>query len=349
MAEFEVPDYSWVRDYGRSKIAQAACITVATCLSCEEVLLALGADLDSGTLPWADLSQIEEPTVAVVAAGDAVVAVEPNGWQGNRPEVLRPLSRSGRAASTYWNTDSDMKVSVAEGGRLLCTFDPVAPDRRQGDNPAVVEPLIGDLDFAAGAWAEQCMILVERFTGVRVTPEMVAGLNRVSVITPVLEDKQTVPAVEQHPLRRDEPGAAVAIAALPPERQRRLAQQVALQAVVATGLADHPAVKATISAFSQPISGPTAELDAFVRQISADATRTKDYGPWKTLGPGIAAYREPGPETRKASQRRAAAQALRAAVHPDPLTAALDTVHAALSAFPDDQTELVKVIRRELA
>ena len=173
----------WVRDYSRSKIALAACITVATGLSWEEALLAFGADPDSATLPWSSqVSESVNSTVSVVATQDAVVAVEYNGWHGTGLEVLVPVSRAGRAASLYWNVDSDMKISIAEAGQLLCAFDPVDPNVRSGEDPSVVDPLIEDLAFATGAWAKHGMIVVERFTGVRVSPEMVAALNEWYVI-----------------------------------------------------------------------------------------------------------------------------------------------------------------------
>lgn len=169
------------------------------------------------------------------------------------------------------------------------------------------------------------------------------------VIAPVLDDQQAVSAVGYHALHRHDPGLAAAIAVLPPVRLRRLAQLVAVEAVAAAGLGDHPVVNATVAALKQPVTGPTAELEAFVRQVTADAARTKDYGPWKTLGPGVAAYRDVGPETRKGWKRRGAAGALRAAMHPDPLTAALDAVNSARFAFPDDHAEFLDRVRRELA
>jgi hypothetical protein len=188
MTELEVPDYSWVRDYSRSKIAGAACITVATGLSWEEALLAFGGGPDDPTGPWSEEVWVSvDSKVAMVAAEEAVVAVEYNGWHGYRLEVLLPLSRAGRAASVYWNVDGETKISVAEAGRLLCAFDVDDLQRRWGENPGVVDPLMEDLDFAAGAMTEQGMAVMERFTGLRVTAEMVAGIDQWYDIDPVLD------------------------------------------------------------------------------------------------------------------------------------------------------------------
>src|SRR5687768_2651525 len=114
MTEPEAPDYSWVRDYSRSKIAMAACITVATRLSWEEALFAFGGDPDDPTLPWCEEVWVSvDSKAAIVPAQEAVVVVEYGGWHGSLLGVLLPLSRPGRAASVYWNVDSEMKISLA--------------------------------------------------------------------------------------------------------------------------------------------------------------------------------------------------------------------------------------------
>jgi hypothetical protein len=189
MADLQMPDYAWVRDYSRSKVAMAACITVSTGLSWEEALFAFGGDPEDETLPWSEEVCLSmDSKVAILAIDDAVLAVEYNGWHGSLLGVLLPLSRTGRAASVRWNVDSETKISMAEAGRYLCALDPINLHRRWGENPGVIDRLIEDLDFAAGAITEQSMVVMERFTGLRVTPEMVAGLDQWYTIAPVLED-----------------------------------------------------------------------------------------------------------------------------------------------------------------
>lgn len=190
MAQSDTPDYSWVRDYSRSKVAMAACITVATGVSSEDALFAFGGDPEDEAFPWSseEVGQSIDSMVAILSVNEGVVAVEYIGWHGSLLGVLLPLSRAGRAASVYWNVDSETKISIAEAGRFLCAFDPINLDRRWGEHPRVVDPLIEDLDFAAGAMTEQAMVVLERFTGVRVTPDMVAGLDQWYPIAPVLED-----------------------------------------------------------------------------------------------------------------------------------------------------------------
>jgi hypothetical protein len=318
------------------------CITVATGISPEAALLAFGADPDAEPVA---LAELEEPSVSVVPLNGAVVAVEDNGYEGSRREVLRPLSRAGRAAGVFWNVNYVMKVSVAEGGRLLGAFDPFGPDQRWGDDPAVIAPLIADLDFDEGDRVALGMVVVERFTGVRVTQDMLDGLDRAYVIEPVLDDPPAYELWWHSPLHRSNPPLAAEINRLPRPDLRRLAHRAALEAVAATDLGDHPAVQAAIGLFGDPPGRPSAEFERFVRRVNADASKTKDEE-WIDMGPGNAVARVAGPITREGWKRRAAVNAIRAALNPDPLTAALDAIDAARFAFPDHQDEFIDRIKR---
>jgi hypothetical protein len=339
MAEPEVPDYFWLCDPVRRP--DAMCITVATGLSPEEALVAFGADPDAEPVALADLVDGEDSSVAVVPLAGAVVAIEDNGWQGSRREVLRPLSAVGRAASTYWNgAHGGMAVSVAEGGRVLGVFDPAIPEHPSGDDAAVVGPLIAGLDLGAGDRVALGMAVVERFTGVPVTPDMLEGLDRVYVIEPVLDDPPALAEWWHSALFRADREVAAAINALPPEEQRSLAQRAAIEAVAATDLADHPVVQAAVALFEQPAARPTAEFETFVRRVKADASKTKDHE-WDPVHECMVR----GPKTREGWKREGAVEAVRAALHPDPLTAALDAVHKARFAFPGHQEEFIDRIR----
>ena len=335
--DMAVPDYRWLTEpWG----PDAMCITVATGLPAEDVLLAFGADPDGPTIAAADVVYEENPTtVAVVPLDGAVVAIEDNGWQGSRREVLRPLSAVGRAASTYWNhAHGGMQISVAEGGRLLGAFDP--PDEPRGDDPAAVGPLISDLDFEAGHRVALAMAVVERFTEVRVTPDMLEGLDRVHVIEPVLDDPPAYELWWHSPLHRFDPPLAAAINALPPDELRRLAERAALEAVAATDLAENPVVQAALGLFGKPAGRPTAEFEKFVRRVKADASKKKDEE-WDRDREMVV----PGPKTREGWKRSGAVQAVLAALNPDPLTAALDAVNEARFAFPGHQDEFIDRIR----
>jgi Family of unknown function (DUF6461) len=327
-------DYSWVHDPWGCKVGVAGCITTVTDASVEEAILAFGGDPTAPTQPWESASRTGDPVAAVVPTEGAVVVVENNGFEGSRSEVLRPLSRHGRAGSVYWNVNDHMRVSFAESGRLLCAFDPVAPQQRWGDDPARVEPILGDLDRSPAAWVASGMLAVERFTGVAVSPQLVAALDEVHVLVPVLEDMRPAPPLEYHPLRLVDPGLLETIGRQPADRLRQLAEWVAAEAVAATGLDRDPAIAEATGGFvgTGPATLP-ADAAAAVRRLEAESRRagTRDSG-------GV------DPVTREAWRRGAAAEALRAATNEDSLAAALGAVNSARLASPD----LLRRIRARL-
>ncbi|MEV1287659.1 DUF6461 domain-containing protein [Micromonospora sp. NPDC049679] len=166
--------YRWIR---RSPLSVAATVTVATGATVEEVLLAFGADPHrSATIR--DIEQNHgpgslDPWVAVLDTTGAVLAVEYNGFEGSRAPVVRTASARGRAASMFWNVNAVTRLSFAEQGRLLASFEP------WGDldaDPVVTAALAG-LDFAEpGFRTEKGLVAVERFTGRGITA---ADLDRI--------------------------------------------------------------------------------------------------------------------------------------------------------------------------
>lgn len=64
------------------------------------------------------------------------------------------------------------------------------------------------------------------------------------------------------------------------------------------------------------------------------------------MGPATAVAQVAGPDTREGWKRRAAVKALRAALNPDPLSAALDAIDAARFAFPDQDEFIDRIMPR---
>jgi hypothetical protein len=102
----------------------------------EDVLRAFGADPDRPE----SLRQISDdvtarmsidPWVAVLEAGTAVLAVEYNGFQGADQAVLRRASAGGRAGM-FWNVNALTRLSFAEGGQMLASFEPPRGRRAGG-------------------------------------------------------------------------------------------------------------------------------------------------------------------------------------------------------------------------
>lgn len=180
--------YRWVSE---DEAWQEGCLTAVTGSTREQVLAAFGADPGRAPVLWrdwedayydADGEYTADPdrvavTVAAVPGGWLVVEVA--GYQGTRPEVLARASAGGRAASTSWNENADMTIAVAEGGQVLCTFDPAAPVSRFGtDTPVMAALLEGVSLHPDDGWVQAGLVVAERFTGVPTPQEPVLGWPR---------------------------------------------------------------------------------------------------------------------------------------------------------------------------
>lgn len=167
--------YRWIR---RSPVSEAATVTVVTGATVEQVLRAFGADPDrpepiDGIQRDLSLRRSIDPWLTVLDAGDAVVAVEDNGFRGANAAVLRAASAGGRAASMFWNVNAVTRLSFAEAGQLLAAFEPWG---REEPPPEAAAALAG-LDFAGvGDRVEKGLVAVERFTGRGITA---ADLTRI--------------------------------------------------------------------------------------------------------------------------------------------------------------------------
>lgn len=160
--------YRWVR---HSPIGEAATLTVVPGADVAQVLRAFGAD------PAAPVSMTEMREtwragrfwVAVLAVEGAVLAVEDNGFQGTQAQVLRALSRRGRAASMFWNVNAVTRLSLAEHGEIVASFEPWL-DRVAELAPAVL-PYLAGMDLTDHRHkVAKCLVAVERFTGCPVRP-----------------------------------------------------------------------------------------------------------------------------------------------------------------------------------
>ncbi|HUA28653.1 MAG TPA: DUF6461 domain-containing protein [Streptosporangiaceae bacterium] len=168
--------YRWVED---SSLRMAATVTVVTGSTAADVLSAFGADPDRPE----SLSAIAEemidtmsidPWVAVLDAGSAVLAVEYNGWQGSDEDLLASASAGGRAASMFWNVEGLTRLSFAERGSCLASFEP--PDEVDasagGAAGAGVAQALAGLDFDDYRDKRgKGLIAVERFAGRGITAD----------------------------------------------------------------------------------------------------------------------------------------------------------------------------------
>ncbi|MCO1654836.1 DUF6461 domain-containing protein [Pseudonocardia humida] len=152
--------YRWLRD---STLGSAATVTVVTGSSAEQVVAAFGGDPGRPVPMGQDLGAELEPWVAVLPVDGAVIAVEPNGWQGTHDEVLRAASANGRAASMYWSGDGLTNLAFARGGEVVDSFEPLfVHDAPDGE----VRAALDGIDWADYTdLHEKGLAAVEGFTG----------------------------------------------------------------------------------------------------------------------------------------------------------------------------------------
>ena len=94
-----------------------------------------------------------------------LLAIEPNGWVGNAPEVARKLaSPTGRFLSVYWSPSAHQLVQATDD-QLVAWFDPTFLGQAAGASdllPGWVEPD----DFPLEHLRSASLAAVERVTGV---------------------------------------------------------------------------------------------------------------------------------------------------------------------------------------
>lgn len=257
---------------------EASTITVVVGLTVMEVLEAFGGDpavpLLSQEETW-EHDYDDAETVALFEFPGGVVAVEFNGYEGRRAEVLRRASARGRAASMYWNINTVNSLSLAEAGVVL--YSEEVRGTVEVDGPALA-PLFAGLDFGWESRLASAITVIERFTGVRIEgprPPEPLMLHR---LAPHLRDRprgEPTPEAEAEPYRyhhmlssfTDDFGALGARqlvegvrAATVPVR-RKVAAYAVGRALRAAGLETHPDVAATLATLdAAPVLAPETEL-----------------------------------------------------------------------------------------
>ena len=145
MAGATAADYAWFQDHW---LREAFCITLVRGLDEREVLGRFGGERSRPrTLTAAAAGELSGsfqagyPQIVLVTKADGwAVAVEDNGWEGSRPEVLRALSGGTQAVSVYRNVNALGYFSDAVDGQLLVQFEPLFPQRRWGSRPDLLLP-----------------------------------------------------------------------------------------------------------------------------------------------------------------------------------------------------------------
>jgi hypothetical protein len=247
----------------------------------------------------------------VRSLGPWVLAVEINGWQGSRAEVLSRISQGTRAVSALWNVNALTRFSYAAGGRVLTAFEAMSPESRQGAEPDALEATRAGLPW--DDFVPAMLALVSRVTGVRLTRDMLAGEFQVFPVEPWAEEVLPDVNPEYEGVTYNDPPLAWALREADAQRLSAVSWSAARQAVTEAGLASDPAVAPLLPAggFRPEEPPPASEaLDHLAATLEKAAARSV-HG------------------DRTIAGRFWAVTALREALNPVPLAAAFRAIPAA--------------------
>ncbi|WP_220182956.1 DUF6461 domain-containing protein [Sphaerisporangium album] len=268
--------------YGRlveETLTVPLCITWVEDLPAADALAAAGRREDGmGSRTYAETVQAAYDAIPVHAGaalagalGEWTVLVEPNGFQGSRPDVLTGLSRRGRALSVFWNANGDGQLAYAEHGRLLAVFDLFDPEELE------------ELPAALSAWTELAeqddprvagLALGEAVTRRRLEPGWLAG-EHMSAVLDAPQDIVDTSAVDQDRIDHlaylaEDPRVADLVANPDPGRTREIAALLAETACELSGL-DMPVTRRVVTSLAQaPGPAVLVELRDEVRHLSED-------------------------------------------------------------------------------
>jgi hypothetical protein len=322
-----IDSYAWLNDEDATILAQAGCVTLVTGATARHVLKAFGARTDRTHTASEAFLLDGQPAACVVDVPGGVVAVEFNGYQGSRAEVLGPASRRGKAASIFWNVNYVVQFTCARRGRTLAMTDlslPVDAD----ELPRSLRPMLSLTESDDADLVAVGMAMVDRFTGLTaLTRELVDGLSEAYLLDPPVEE-MGYESIETTLLRSGHLDLVEMIAAAESGTLRAVSEEAATSALAGVGLDNDQRAISVTSAFGGAVPaefGRQAMALLIAAHRESDAIRATD--PSRHGG-------EAGPEMINAWLRVWAIRALQYATHPDPLQAALGALHAAQGPYP---------------
>ncbi|MCA2215705.1 DUF6461 domain-containing protein [Jidongwangia harbinensis] len=234
----------------------ALCFTYAKGLDEAALITAFGGD-PSATMPQAELFETlagfhysRVPAALLVAdLGGWCVGIEPNGYQGSRPEVLRRAAVGGAAVSVYWNVNATNAFSYATGGRTVVGFDMLDPQSPYGADPHILDAEMADLRFGGEIFESYVagLVLAERVTGVRLPADLPQRELVGAVLKKVPED--LVPEHGAgHPALGD-PFVQQVLAVPTADKLRAIDGFLARLVAEDSGVIEEPVIRASVEAF----------------------------------------------------------------------------------------------------
>nr|WP_269205097.1 DUF6461 domain-containing protein [Motilibacter aurantiacus] len=335
--------YAWAE---QGALGEGACVTFVTNTGARTVLREYGAVPERRMVPAEDAFWSGFDSVAVATAGRSAVLVSDNSFECTRPEVLRAVSRGGRAVSVFWNVEYDNAFSYAVDGRVVTSFDMLdgTVSLTTGAN-AALKPFLSGLSLSRqGMGIPAGLAIAERITGARLTAADVKAMTHVHLMSPLLSDlprpDPTAPPAFDWDGDRERAGRLTTLLrAAPPGLQRRAAAYVVRQAVTRAGFATRPAVRAALPrlASSRPpaLRGPLQlqVRDALAAESAVWMRSTSD-GPTRA--------------DRRLLQQGRAMQALHAATNRNAELAAFGAARAARSSLEVAGVDVVPLLEAYL-
>jgi hypothetical protein len=281
-------------------------ITVAGGADRADVLRGMRAEPDGGPVA-PDTVPTDLPAASLLEVDGGVVAVEAKWFSGPYDDLVRTLSRGGRAAASVgWNGIGERWAYFARDGVVLFAGDEFPFDSDDDVHPEIAALLAWDDEGHEGDLP--VLIAVERFTGVRIDgPALTerAPVHRLRSDPDRLMRPRGVVRMASLTYAGDEDRSVLSaeISGLPAAEQRRLAAVIANTMFRLAGLDGDPDAAEAVEWLTHP-DGPrfslTVENNMFMAHTAEQAGRhTLKSRAWRVLA---------------------------TAAHPDPHVAALEAI-----------------------
>ncbi|MBB4742959.1 hypothetical protein BJY16_006418 [Actinoplanes octamycinicus] len=253
-----------------SYLREALCVTYATGLDSAALIRAFGGDPDA-TMSRRELGDLLShhhysevpPAMLVAEIGRWQIALELNGYQGTRPEVLRGAAAGGEAVSVYWNVNANNALTYAVGGRTRFRFDLMSAADRSGPAAAELDALLAGLSFDVD-WRAAGLAVAERITGLRLPADLPSWDLPGVILEEIPQD--LVPEGADGRTAVQDPFLQQVIAAPTLDKMPAIAEFLARLIVQDAGLAGEPPVGEVMAALAigQP---PRPELRAVLTAL----------------------------------------------------------------------------------
>jgi hypothetical protein len=315
--ETEADFDGWLALVGLGSLTEAACLTLVRAGSPETILKAFGADLEQPALTLDEAREEMAACVGVSPWGDGFLAVEPNGGEGVRAEVLRDLSRTAAAAALFWNVNAVVVVSCASRGRMRGTEELLTLQPDSYLPKAVLRRLLvaQDNDDDLRTVALQALTT---FVGLTPDPSTLGPLTFYRVIPQLADLPDAFFARQSLELFGLE--LLQLIDAASPDAQRASAEWIARWTLKRVGLHDDPRTISVTAQFGQGRPTTLGPGQALIVEANRTTARIRANDPSRHLGHAT-------PEMRAAWMREHALLALRYTTVEDSLSAALGAVN----------------------